>query len=140
MENARPDSGTRVRGLLIVDHGSRNDEANARILAFAGRVAEARPDWLVEHAHMELALPDFEAGIDALVTRGARAILVHLHFLGTGFHVRESLPRLAEAVRARHPGIEIELTTPLGDDLRLVEIVLDQMDADPSRERQRSKA
>ncbi len=129
-----------MRGLLIVDHGSRNEEANARLAEFARRVAEARPDWLVEYAHMELASPGFEAGIEALVGRGARAILVHLHFLGTGFHVRESLPRLAEAMRARHPGIGIELTLPLGDDPRLVEIVLDQMDDEPSRARWRSKA
>lgn len=126
------------RGLLIVDHGSRNAEANARLAAFARRVALARPDWLVEHAHMEIATPDFAAGIDALVVRGARAILVHLHFLGTGLHVRESLPRLAASVRERHPGIEIELAAPLGDDLRLVEIVLDQMDDHASRERQSS--
>ncbi|MFO0691088.1 MAG: CbiX/SirB N-terminal domain-containing protein [Myxococcota bacterium] len=127
------------RGLLIVDHGSRSDEANARLAALARRIAEARPDWLVEHAHMELARPDFEAGIDALVARGARAILVHIHFLGTGFHVRESIPRLAERVRSRHPAIEIELTTPLGEDLRLVEIVLDQMsEAELARDRQRS--
>ena len=138
MQTEAREAESRMRGLLIVDHGSRNEEANARLIAFARRIAEARPDWLVEHAHMELASPDFTAGVDALVTRGARAILVHLHFLGTGFHVRESLPRLADAMRARHPGIEIELTTPLGDDLRLVEIVLDQMDADPSRERQSS--
>jgi sirohydrochlorin ferrochelatase len=129
-----------VRGLLIVDHGSRSEAANARLVDFARRIAEARPDWLVEHAHMELASPGFEAGIDALVGRGARAILVHLHFLGTGFHVRESLPRLADAMRDRHPGIEIELTLPLGDDHRLVEIVLDQMDDAPSRARQSSKA
>lgn len=132
---------TGPRGLLIVDHGSRNEEANARVEALARRIAEARPDWLVEHAHMELALPDFEAGIDALVARGARAILVHLHFLGTGFHVRESIPRLADRVRERHPGIEIELSTPVGEDLRLVEIVLDQMSAaELARDRQRSKA
>lgn len=131
----------RSRGLLIVDHGSRNDEANARLAAMARRIALVRPDWLVEHAHMELALPDFEAGIDALVARGARAILVHLHFLAAGFHVRESIPRLAERVRTRHPGIEIELSTPLGEDLRLVEIVLDQMsEAELARDRQSSKA
>lgn len=127
-----------LRGLLIVDHGSRNEEANARLVDFARRVAEARPDWLVEHAHMELASPGFEAGIEMLVRRGARAILVHLHFLGTGFHVRESLPRLADAMRARHPDVEIELTMPLGDDHRLVEIVLDQMDGGPPRTRQSS--
>ncbi len=127
-----------MRGLLIVDHGSRSQEANGRLAAFARRIAEARPEWLVEHAHMELASPDFEAGVDRLVSRGARAIFVHLHFLGTGFHVRESLPRLAEQMRARHPGVEIELSAPLGDDPRLVEIVLEQMELQRSRERQSS--
>ena len=130
-----------MRGLLIVDHGSRSEAANARLVDFARRIAEARPDWLVEHAHMELASPGFEAGIDALVGRGARAILVHLHFLGTGFHVRESIPRLADRVRSRHPAVEIELTTPLGEDLRLVEIVLDQMsELERVPDRQSSKA
>jgi len=133
-------ASSRMRGLLIVDHGSRNAEANERLAAFARRIAEVRPDWLVEHAHMELAVPDFEAGVELLVSRGAHAILVHLHFLGTGFHVRETLPQLADRMRERHPGIEIELSTPLGDDHRLVEIVLDQMDLQAPRERQRSKA
>lgn len=135
MPNAREDP---TRGLLIVDHGSRNAEANDRLEAFAQRIAEARPDWLVEHAHMELAPPDFETGVERLVARGARTIFVHLHFLGTGFHVRESLPQLAEGMRARHPGVEIELSRPLGDDPRLVEIVLDQMTLQASRERQSS--
>lgn len=130
----------RMRGLLIVDHGSRNAEANARLATFAERIAAARPDWLVEHAHMELALPDFEIAVERLVARGAGAIFVHLHFLGTGFHVRESLPRLADQMRERHPQIEIELSLPLGDDPRLVEIVLDQMDLQAPRERQSSKA
>lgn len=128
-------------GLLIVDHGSRSAEANARLAAFARRVAEARPVWLVEHAHMELARPDFDDGIEALVGRGAEAILVHLHFLGSGFHVRESLPRLAARARERHPGVGIELSCPLGEDPRLLEIVLDQMSAAESpRARQSSKA
>jgi len=112
-----------------VDHGSRSAAANAALAALARRIADARPDWLVEHAHMELATPDFEAGVDALVARGAGAILVHLHFLGVGFHVRETLPRLAERMRARHPGVEIALSDALGDDLRLIDIVLERMDA-----------
>lgn len=131
----------RARGLLIVDHGSRSAEANRRLAAFAARIAAARPDWKVAHAHMELAEPGFEAGIDALVALGAQHVLVHLHFLGTGYHVRETLPALAARVRARHPSIEIELSTPLGDDARLVEIVLDQMAAlEAPRARQSSKA
>jgi sirohydrochlorin cobaltochelatase len=36
-------------------------------------------------------------------------------FLGAGGHVREDLPKLAEAARARHAGIEIVLETTIGE-------------------------
>ena len=127
-------------GLLIVDHGTRNAEANAPLAELAKKVAIARPDWIVEHAHMELAEPDFDTAIDRLVSRGASKILVHLHFLGAGFHVRESIPRLVATARKRHATVSIETTEPFGDDDRVVEIVLGRMDAQSSPDRQSSKA
>ena len=117
------------RGLLIVDHGTRSTAANARLEAFATKIAKQRPDWRATHAHMELAEPNFEQAIDSLVESGASRILVHLHFLGAGFHVRESIPQLVLAARERHPQVEIETSTPIGDDPRLIEIVVDRMDA-----------
>ena len=128
------------RGLLIVDHGTRSATANAMLAEFASKVSSARPSWIVEHAHMELAEPDFGSGIDRLVSLGANEILVHLHFLGVGFHVRESIPKLVATARERHATITIELTTPIGADARLVEIVLDRMDAQSDPDRHNSKA
>ena len=127
-------------GLLIVDHGARSAEANVRLRTFAERVAKARPGWLVEHAHMELAEPDFASGVHALIARGASRILVHLHFLGTGYHVRHTIPELVAEARERHPEIRIETTDPIGDDPRLVEIVIERLDAQSTRDRQSSKA
>jgi len=126
--------------LLIVDHGTRNAVANAPLAELAEKIGEARPAWLVEYAHMELAKPDFDTGIDRLVSRGATEILVHLHFLGIGYHVRESIPRLVAIARKRHTAVSIETTAPLGDDERLLEIVLDRMDAQSEPDRQSSKA
>jgi sirohydrochlorin ferrochelatase len=117
-----------LRGLLIVDHGTRSPDANARLAAFAERVARERPDWLVRHAHMELADPSFDHSIDVLVEAGVTEVFVHLHFLGAGFHVRESIPALVEGARSRHPSLTIELSAPLGDDPRLVEIVVGRLD------------
>jgi sirohydrochlorin ferrochelatase len=77
---------------------------------------------------MELAQPDFPSAIDTLVERGADRILVHLHFLGEGYHIRETLPALISAARSRHPKISIRVTDPLGKDPRIAEIVLDRMD------------
>lgn len=125
-------------GLLIVDHGTRSAAANAPLAELAEKVARARPGWIVEHAHMELAEPDFDTAIDRLVSRGASRILIHLHFLGIGYHVRESIPRLVALARERHPAISIETSEPLGHDERLIEIVLDRMDAQPKSNRRSS--
>ena len=127
-------------GLLIVDHGTRSAEANTPLAELAKRIGSARPDWVVEHAHMELAEPGFDVGIDLLVSRGASAILIHLHFLGIGYHVRETIPQLVANARERHPTVAIETTAPLGEDDRLVEIVLDRMDAQSDPDRHSSKA
>jgi sirohydrochlorin ferrochelatase len=129
---------TRRHGLLIVDHGTRSAEANEPLAHLARQVAAARPEWLVEHAHMELAEPDFATGIDRLVARGAEVILVHLHFLGVGYHVRETIPDLVRAARERHPHLPIETTSPLGEDERIADIVVDRMDAQSARDRQSS--
>jgi sirohydrochlorin ferrochelatase len=126
------------QALLIVDHGTRSAAANTPLAELAQTLAEARPDWLVEHAHMELAQPDFDAAIEQLVARGAGEILIHLHFLGEGFHVRETLPGLITKARQRYPEIEIRTTLPLGRDPRIVEIVLDRMDAQSAPDRQSS--
>ncbi|HIF94546.1 MAG: CbiX/SirB N-terminal domain-containing protein [Myxococcales bacterium] len=115
-------------GLVIVDHGTRGETANRPLIKLAESLAVERPDWLIAHAHMELAEPDFPSAIDALVERGAKEILVHLHFLGEGYHVRKTLPALIAEARSRHPEILIRVTDPLGRDPRITEIVLSRMD------------
>lgn len=116
------------RALLIVDHGSRNAAAREATAALCQKVAAARPDWLVEYAHMELAQPDFESGVDALVERGAAEIFVHLHFLGAGFHVQESIPELIGKATDRHPQVRITSSPPLGEDPRITDIIVSRMD------------
>lgn len=132
-------TNSRQRAILIVDHGSRNDAARSALARLAQIVAEARPDWLVEHAHMELAQPDFDEGIDTLVARGATHIYVHLHFLGAGYHVRESIPELVTKASQRHSTVVIETGEPLGHDPRIADLVIDRIDQESRADRQRSK-
>jgi len=129
----------RQRAILIVDHGTRNEAAREMLARLAASIAEARPDWLVEHAHMELVQPDFDAGIDRLVDRGATHIHVHLHFLGAGYHVRETIPELVAKAGARHATVTIETGEPLGHDPRIADLVIDRMDQASRSDRQRSK-
>ena len=133
------DSSSIRRAILIVDHGSRDAAAQHALARLADLVAEARPDWIVEHAHMELAEPGFDAGIDALVARGAEQIDVHLNFLSTGHHVRVTIPKLVARARERHPTIPIETSEPLGHDPGIVDLIVDRMDAQSRVERESSK-
>ena len=121
-------SAAQRRALLILDHGSKSAEANARLSRFADKVGAARPEWRVAYAHMELAQPDMPTVIDALVAEGAVEIHIHLHFLGAGYHVRETIPELVADARARHTHIDLRVFDPIGDDPRLVDIVIERID------------
>ena len=127
------------RAILIVDHGTRNEAARETLMRLAADLATARPEWLVGHAHMELAEPSLGTGIDALVSRGATHIYVHLHFLGAGYHVRETVPKLVAAAIERHQSVTIETSEPLGHDPRIADLILDRMDHQSRDDRQSSK-
>ncbi len=117
------------RAILLVDHGSRRTEANAQLDALAARVAERAPERVVRVAHMELAPPSIAEGLAACVEAGAEEIVVHPYFLAPGSHTARDIPRLVEVAAARHPGVRVRVSEPLGLDARIVELVLDRVAA-----------
>ena len=58
-------------GVMVVDHGSKREAANERLMTLCAAYAEshAKPDWVVAPAHMELASPSIEEAFDALVAQ-----------------------------------------------------------------------
>jgi sirohydrochlorin ferrochelatase len=117
------------RAILLVDHGSRLDAANAVIEELAAGVQRRRPDAIVEVAHMELAPPSLADALARCVARGALRVVVCPCFLGPGRHTTGDIPRLVDAARASHPGVHIAVAEPYGFDERLVDLVLDRADA-----------
>ncbi len=117
------------RAILLVDHGSRKDEANAVLEAIADGLRARRPDAIVEVAHMELAEPTFADAFARCVARGAREVTVCPYFLGPGRHTTGDIPRLVEEARAAHPNVRATIAEPLGFDERLVDVVIDRIDA-----------
>jgi len=112
--------------LLIVDHGSRQPEANAGLEQLAALVRQLRPDLAVEIAHMSLAQPDLAAGFERCVRDGATKVVVHHYMLSPGIHALEDIPRLAAECAARHPGVTFQVTPPLGLHRRIAEVVLER--------------
>ncbi len=114
-------------GIVLVDHGSKRDEANALLEDIAQLFRGATSAAIVEIAHMELAEPTIAQAIARCVALGARRIVVHPYFLAPGRHSTADIPRMAAEAAAAHPGLAYSVTAPLGLDLRMTDIILDRI-------------
>ncbi len=117
------------RALLLVDHGSRREEANAVLVQVAEIIRSQSDFGVVHYAHMEIAEPTIAQGFDACVADGAQEVIVHPYFLAPGDHYNETVPRLVAEVAARYPKVRWTITEPLGIHPKLCEIVLERVEA-----------
>ena len=117
------------RAIVLVDHGSRRPEAEAQLEELAARVAARLPDRVVRIAHLELVPPTLGDGIDACVAAGASEIVVHPFLLAPGRHALEDIPRLVAEAARRHPDVTVRVSEPLGLHEKLVDVVLERIEA-----------
>jgi sirohydrochlorin ferrochelatase len=117
------------RAILLVDHGSQRDDANAQLAKVADAVRARIPDEIVEIAHMEIAEPTIAQGIARCVEAGVQLIILHPYFLGPGRHTQESIPELVDAAARDHPNLEIRISEPLGLHDGLIDVVLERVQA-----------
>ncbi len=117
------------RALLLVDHGSRREQANAVLVEVAETIRRLSDFVVVHYAHMEIAEPTIAQGFDACVADGAREVVVHPYFLAPGDHYNETVPRLVAEAAARHPEVRWTITEPLGIHPKLGEVVLERVEA-----------
>lgn len=109
--------------LIVIDHGSRLEEANDMLTVVAERLKSRAHYPIVEHAHMELSAPDLGTAFDRCVERGAQQVVIVPYFLSPGNHARNDIPAQAAKAAASHPKIAWRVAAPLGLDDRLLEVV-----------------
>lgn len=118
--------GSSAGGLVLLGHGSPDPEGLRELAALAAAVAR-HGAMAVEVGCLEFArpslVPSIGEAIDRCVAHGARRIAAVPLLLFAAAHAKRDMPREVELARARHPGAEIVLAEPLGDDPRLLEIV-----------------
>ncbi|HET9775545.1 MAG TPA: CbiX/SirB N-terminal domain-containing protein, partial [Gemmatimonadaceae bacterium] len=74
-----------MKGVLIVDHGSKKDEANDMLVCMSNLLQTmAGPQVVVRYAHMELADPDIAKGFGSCVRAGATDVIVFPYMLSPG--------------------------------------------------------
>ncbi len=117
-----------TRALVIVDHGSRREEAHLQLETLAHRVRERAPELRVYLAHLELVEPTLEQALARCAAAGCNEVAVHPLFLAPGRHLIEDLPARVELAAASHPGLRVCVTQPLGAREELADLVLASLD------------
>jgi sirohydrochlorin ferrochelatase len=119
------DSGPRT-ALLLIAHGSRQEEANADLHRLVGAMEERRRYAVVEASFLELAEPTVAQAAARCVARGAERVILLPYFLSAGIHVRRDLAEIMQRLSEEHPRVEFSLAEPLGPHPLLVEIVAER--------------
>ena len=101
--------------IVLFAHGSRDPLWRAPIEAVAERIRTLAPGAAVACAYLEYTEPTLETVVAQPAGSGATAIAVWPMFLGTGRHARDDLPRLVDALRAQHPGIDFTLQAAIAE-------------------------
>ena len=115
------------RAIVIVDHGSRRDEANAQLEAIAERLRVRLPDRLIVTAHLEILEPNIAQAIARCAALGATEIVVHPYFLAPGRHTTGDIPAQVRAAAAGHPGVRILISEALGLHPALIDAIVDRV-------------
>jgi sirohydrochlorin cobaltochelatase len=109
--------------IVLFAHGAREAawaEPFRRVLA---RLRTERPDALVELAFLELMRPTLPEAVERLADAGVERITVVPVFLAQGGHLKEDLPRLLEAIRAKHRQLVINVTSAIGDSEAMINAI-----------------
>jgi len=111
------------RALIIIDHGSKREEANVMLESIA-EMLQTMTSERVYAAHMELASPTLGEAFTQAVREGADEIFVFPYFLSPGRHSREDIPRMCAEAAAQHPDVGWHCSGPIGLDRMMAELIL----------------
>lgn len=113
-----PITNKRRIGILLMDHGSRNQGSNDRLHEVARLYQESvdQEEFVVAAAHMELASPTIPEGLKTLLDQGVDEVVCHPYFLSAqGRHVSEDIPEIISgAIDALKIDIPVVITPPVG--------------------------
>jgi sirohydrochlorin ferrochelatase len=115
-----------TNALLLIAHGSRQDEANADLVYTVAEMRRRGTFAVVEAAFLELAEPDIDAGAAACIKQGAERVVLLPYFLSAGVHVRRDLAEVCRRLAERYPAVRFRLAEPLGRHPQLLEVVAER--------------
>jgi sirohydrochlorin ferrochelatase len=110
--------------ILLIAHGSRQEEANADLFHVADCL-RGRGWPIVAASFLELAEPSIEDGGARCVEQGAECVILVPYFLSAGVHVRRDLAAARTKLAERFSAVVFRLADPLGSHPLLLDVVAD---------------
>jgi sirohydrochlorin cobaltochelatase len=99
--------------ILLVGHGSRAQQGNIEIEAFADHWRAQHPEWKIDVCFIEFANVLLDAGFDLAAKKSKKVIVVPL-ILNAAGHVKMEVPEHLAAARKRHPDVEFLYAPHIG--------------------------
>lgn len=106
--------------MVLFAHGARDAEWALPIRAVRDEILRGDATAVVELAFLEFMSPTLPEVLDDLASRGFMRVRVVPMFIAQGGHLKRELPEMLAAARSRHPGLELRLTGPVGEQPEVV--------------------
>ena len=110
--------------LILIDHGSKRQEANQLLEELVKRIQIKIPDRLVLAAHMELASPSIEDAIDMCIEKGIESINFQPFMLAYGRHVHHDIPTMIQEKLKDVTQIQYQMKAPLGTFDEIMDLII----------------
>ncbi len=110
-------------GIVLIAHGSREEEANADLRHLADDLRRAGEYDLVSAAYLEIASPSIEEAAATCISEGARRLILLPHFLSAGVHIKRDLASIRTRLAERFIEVDVRLAEPIGRHPLLLQIL-----------------
>ncbi|MBI3968703.1 MAG: sirohydrochlorin chelatase [Chloroflexi bacterium] len=121
--------GPAREAVLLLGHGSRDDDSVSEFREFAGAFAAYTDGRPVVESFLELSEPSIDEGITHCVELGAERIYALPLFLFAARHVKNDVPFEINHGRAHFPHVDLRYGMPLGVSPELIELARERLRA-----------
>jgi sirohydrochlorin ferrochelatase len=116
-----------LQALVVAAHGSRREASNSEVRLLAERLSKSATGEfaLIKAGFLELATPSIPEVITGCIEAGADRVVVVPYFLASGRHVSQDIPRIVEAMSARHAQVAIHVADHIGASQAMPRLILE---------------
>lgn len=114
-------------GIVIIAHGSKLKKANYLTYQIINAIKKKTGIKKVEPAYLQSFEPGLSKTVANLVNNGCKKIIIVPFFLLNGNHVTRDVPLAIQKEKEKFPKIKFVYAKNIGDDSRIIEIVLDRI-------------